>query len=55
MTSIDIETLLTIIFVHVDDWYQDKGQKLLHGKAGRKPDFSDSEGSSPKIPVKSLA
>jgi len=43
MTSIDIETLLTIIFVQVDDWYQEKGQRLLHGKRGRKPDFSDSE------------
>jgi hypothetical protein len=43
MTSIDIETLLTIIFVHVDDWYQEKGQHLLKGKAGRKPEFSDSE------------
>lgn len=43
MTSIDIETLLTIIFVHVDDWYQEKGQRLLKGKAGRKPEFSDSE------------
>jgi hypothetical protein len=48
MTSIDIETLLTIIFVHVDDWYQDdwyqeKGRYLLKGKAGRKPVFSDRE------------
>jgi hypothetical protein len=43
MTSIDIETLLTIVFVHVDDWYQEKGQPLLKGKAGRKAAFSDSE------------
>jgi hypothetical protein len=43
MTSINIETLLTIIFVHVDDWYQAQGQHLLQGKAGRKPAFSDSE------------
>lgn len=43
MTSIDIETLLTIIFVHVDDWYQERGQKLLKGKSGRKATFSDSE------------
>jgi len=43
MTSIDIETLLTILFVHVDDWYQAKGRPLLAGKAGRKPEFSDSE------------
>lgn len=43
MTSISMETLLTIIFVLVDDWYQSKGQALLHGKPGRKPHFSDSE------------
>ncbi|MEM6282801.1 MAG: IS982 family transposase [Chloroflexota bacterium] len=43
MTSINIETLLTIIYVLVDDWYQDKGRQLLKGKAGRKPRFSDSE------------
>jgi hypothetical protein len=43
MTSIDIKTLLTITFVHVHDWYQERGQKLLKGKAGRKATFSDSE------------
>ncbi len=43
MTSIDIETLLTIIYVWVDDWYQKEGQELLAGKVGRKPSFSDSE------------
>jgi len=43
MISIDIETLLTIVFVKVDDWYQVKGKHLLRGKAGRKPEFSDSE------------
>lgn len=43
MISIDIETLLTIIYVKVDDWYQVKGKRLLRGKAGRKPEFSDSE------------
>lgn len=43
MTSIDMETLLTIIFVVVDDWYQAEGQKLLKGKPGAKPVFSDSE------------
>ncbi len=42
-TSIDIETLLTIIFVLVDDWYQKEGYKLLKGKPGPKPIFSDSE------------
>lgn len=43
MISIPIETLLTIIYVWVDEWYQEKGQYLLKGKVGRKPEFSDSE------------
>jgi hypothetical protein len=43
MTSIDIETILTIIYVLVDDWYQSKGGELLQGKVGRHPIFSDSE------------
>lgn len=43
MTSIDIETILTIIYVLVDDWYEAKGKYLLQGKAGRKPIFKDSE------------
>jgi hypothetical protein len=43
MTSIDLETLLTIIFVLIDDWYQAKGSGWMKGKVGRKPTFSDSE------------
>jgi len=43
MTSITIPDLLTIIFVLVDDWYQAHGKKLLMGKAGARPEFSDSE------------
>jgi hypothetical protein len=43
MTSIDLESLLTIIYVLVDDWYKAEGNKLLAGKVGSKPDFSDSE------------
>ncbi len=43
MTSINIETLLTIIYVLVDDWYQVKGSRWLSGKVGRKPRFSESE------------
>lgn len=43
MTSISIETLLTIIYVMVDDWYQEKGHQHMTGKVGRKPEFSDSE------------
>lgn len=43
MTSISIIDILTIIFVLVDDWYQEEGHKLLRGKPGKKPKFSDSE------------
>jgi Transposase DDE domain len=43
VTSIDMVSLLTIILVLVDDWYIAKGQHLLKGKPGVKPDFSDSE------------
>jgi hypothetical protein len=43
MTSITITDLLTIIFVLVDDWYQEHGRKLLAGKVGSKPEFTDSE------------
>jgi hypothetical protein len=43
MTSIPITDILTIIFVLVDDWYQIEGVRLLKGKAGKKPEFSDSE------------
>ncbi len=42
-TSIDIVSILTIILVVVDDWYKSKGQALLKGKPGAKPQFSDSE------------
>ncbi|MGD0610347.1 MAG: IS982 family transposase, partial [Anaerolineales bacterium] len=43
MTSITISDILTIIFVLVDDWYQVEGVKLLQGKPGKKPEFTDSE------------
>ena len=43
MTSIDLISLLTTIYVLVDDWYQAVGQGLLKGKPGVKPVFSDSE------------
>jgi hypothetical protein len=43
MTSITISDILTIVFVLVDDWYQAEGVKLLRGKSGRKPEFTDSE------------
>lgn len=42
-TSIDYVSLLTIIFVEVDNWYQAEGQQLLHSKPGSKPNFSESE------------
>src|SRR5512146_2498157 len=43
MTSISMIDLFTIIFVLVDDWYQQEGIQLLHGKPGMKPEFTDSE------------
>jgi hypothetical protein len=43
MTSITISDIMTIIFVLVDDWYQAEGVKLLRGKPGKKPEFTDSE------------
>ncbi len=43
MTSIDLETLLTTLYVLVDDWYQTEGRHLLKGKTGAKAQFSDSE------------
>jgi hypothetical protein len=43
MISIDFETLLTIIYVLVDDWYQAEGVQLMQGKPGVKPVFSDRE------------
>ena len=36
MESIDIETILNIIFVLVDDWYQSNGKKSRNGKLGCK-------------------
>jgi hypothetical protein len=41
--KIDAETLLTAIFVLVDDWYQAHAERFLTGKRGAKPTFSDSE------------
>lgn len=43
MTSINIPDLLTIVYVEGDDWYKVEGKKLLQGKPGAKPRFSDSE------------
>ena len=40
---IDMVTLATVVFVIVDDWYQEHGAKLLKGKSGAKAQFSDSE------------
>ena len=42
MTSIDMETLLTILYVRVDDWYQAAGQHLGR-QIGRPPRFTTSE------------
>jgi hypothetical protein len=38
-----VETFLTALYTLVDDWYQAHAPKLLVGKVGAKPQFSDSE------------
>lgn len=43
ITRLDMETLLTTLYVIIDDWYKTKGERLLAGKAGVKPTFTDSE------------
>ncbi|MEM9220747.1 MAG: IS982 family transposase [Cyanobacteria bacterium P01_F01_bin.150] len=43
MTMIDAPTLLTIIFVLVDDWYQARGHQLKPKLPGPQPQFSESE------------
>ncbi len=43
MHSIDFPTLLTIMYVLVDDWYKLNAPHLLKGKVGAKPVFSDAE------------
>ena len=43
MKTIDTESMFTITYVEVDDWYQAGGHKFLKGKCGVKPVFSDSE------------
>ena len=43
MISIDIETILTIVYVLVDDWYEAEGKEYLKGKVGCRPTFKDSE------------
>ena len=40
---IDTETLITLVYFIVNNWYLAKGHKYLKGKPGRKPDFTDSE------------
>jgi hypothetical protein len=43
MQSIDFPTVLTTVYVLVDDWYKENAPRLLKGKVGAKPVFSDSE------------
>lgn len=43
MQSIDFPTLLTIMYVLIDDWYEQNAPRLLKGKVGVKPVFTDSE------------
>jgi len=39
MATISIEDLFLVTLVLVDDWYQQKGQYLLHRTVGDKPVF----------------
>lgn len=41
--NMPVETFLTALYTYVDDWYQTEGARLLAGKVGKKPEFSDSE------------
>ena len=43
MKSISIAELLLVMYVIVDDWYLEEGTRILKGKAGQKPSFTDSE------------
>ena len=43
MNSIDFESLLVIIFVLVDDWYQAEEKSSKTKSCGAKPEMSDSE------------
>lgn len=43
MNMVDAPTLLTIIFVLVDDWYQQYGHRLVPRTPGPQPTFSESE------------
>ena len=40
---VDAVTLLTIIFVLVDDWYQEYGNKLIPWTPGTNQTFNHSE------------
>jgi hypothetical protein len=43
MNRIPLDDLLTIMYVLIDDWYQQHGRHLLRGQPGVKPVCSDSE------------
>jgi hypothetical protein len=43
MNMVDGVALITIIFVLVDDWYQEYGYKLVPWTSGANPTFSYSE------------
>lgn len=43
MQSIPMSDVFLVIYFLIDEWYQEKGHRLLKGKAGVKPVFTDSE------------
>lgn len=43
MASIDLPNLMILVFVLVDDWYQQQGIASQERRPGAKPQMSDSE------------
>jgi len=43
MNNIPISEIMLIIFVLVDDRYQEYAKEKRHNKLGQKPEFSDGE------------
>ena len=42
-SDVSYETLFTVVYVVVDEWYQQEGRLLVRGRPGVKPQFTDSE------------
>lgn len=42
-SAVSYEDLFTVVYVVVDEWYQREGWRLVRGRPGVKPGFTDSE------------